>query len=82
MHVHGLPRSGPDQYYEVWLMSDAASTVPVASFRVGPNGTATVQVPLPADPADFRYFDVSRQTVPAGTAHSSDSVLRGSTAAS
>jgi anti-sigma-K factor RskA len=81
LHVKGLPASGDGQYYEVWLMSDATSTVPVASFRVGTDGAATVEVPLPADPADFRYFDVSRQTVAGGTGHSDESVLRGSTGA-
>jgi anti-sigma-K factor RskA len=81
LHVKGLPASEEGQYYEIWLMSDAASTVPVASFRVGEDGEATVEVPLPADPADFRYFDVSRQTVSGGTGHSDDSVLRGSTGA-
>ncbi len=79
LHAHGLPASGKGEYYEVWLMNDTESLVPVASFRVGPSGTATVEVPLPADPGAYRYFDVSRQTVAGGTGHSGDSVLRGST---
>jgi hypothetical protein len=77
LEVHGLPSSGNGAYYEVWLMNDAESLVPVASFRVGHSGTAKVEVPLPADPGAYRYFDVSRQTVGGGTAHSGDSVLRG-----
>ena len=60
-------------------MSSAAKLVPVASFRVGDSGEASVEVPLPAAPADYRYFDISRQTVAGGPAHSADSVLRGST---
>jgi anti-sigma-K factor RskA len=79
LHAHGLPASAAGQYYEVWLMNDAESLVPVASFRVGPSGSATVEVPLPADPGAYRYFDVSRQTVSGGTVHSGDSVLRGAT---
>jgi anti-sigma-K factor RskA len=79
LEVHGLPASGADGYYEVWLMNDAESLVPVASFRVGRSGRAKVEVPLPADPGSYRYFDVSRQTVGGGTAHSGDSVLRGLT---
>jgi Anti-sigma-K factor rskA len=79
LEVHGLPASGADGYYEVWLMNDAESLVPVASFRVGRDGRAKVEVPLPADPGSYRYFDVSRQTVGGGTAHSGDSVLRGLT---
>ena len=77
--AEGLPTLEPGQYYEIWLMSSASALVPVASFRVGADGHAQVRVPLPADPAAYRYFDVSRQGVGAGTGHSADSVLRGST---
>jgi anti-sigma-K factor RskA len=79
LRTHGLPASAAGSYYEVWLMSDGQKLVPVASFRVGDSGEASVEVPLPASPADYRYFDVSRQTVAGGTDHSADSVLRGST---
>jgi anti-sigma-K factor RskA len=82
MDVRGLPRLSAGEYYELWLLGDADRVVPVASFRVGESGTATVRVPLPADPAAFRYFDVSRQLVSEGTTHSGDSVLRGPTAPS
>ena len=77
--VSDLPRSADGQYYELWLLGDE-ETVPVASFRVGEEGTATVRVPLPVDPAEYAYFDVSRQSAADGTEHSADSVLRGPTA--
>jgi anti-sigma-K factor RskA len=77
--VTDLPRSADGQYYELWLLNDE-ETVPVASFRVGEEGTATVRVPLPVDPAKYTYFDVSRQRAADGTEHSADSVLRGPTA--
>ncbi len=77
--VSDLPRSAQGQFYELWLLNDD-ETVPVASFRVGDEGTATVRVPLPVDPSEYRYFDVSRQRAADGTEHSSDSVLRGPTA--
>jgi anti-sigma-K factor RskA len=73
----GLPALGAGQYYEIWLMTDPRRSVPVASFRVDPQGEAVVRVPLPADPTGYRYFDVSRQRVGDGTGHSSSSVLRG-----
>ncbi len=76
-HAKGLPVLGAGQYYEIWLMTDAKRTVPVASFRVDSSGEAVVRVPLPADPTAFRYFDVSRQRVGEGTGHSASSVLRG-----
>jgi anti-sigma-K factor RskA len=77
--AEGLPTLEAGQYYEIWLMSSTSKLVPVASFRVGADGHAQVRVPLPADPTSYRYFDVSRQVAGAGTAHSADSVLRGST---
>jgi anti-sigma-K factor RskA len=79
LRTHGLPPSAAGDYYEVWLMSSESKLVPVASFRVGESGEASVEVPLPAAPADYSYFDVSRQTVAGGTDHSQDSVLRGPT---
>lgn len=79
LDAHGLPDSGTDHYYELWLMTDAARTVPIASFGVGGDGTATVRVPLPANPKAFRYYDISLQKVGGGTGHSAESVLRGST---
>lgn len=77
--AEGLPTLEAGQYYEIWLMSSTSKLVPVASFRVGADGHAQVRVPLPADPSAYRYFDVSRQVAGAGTEHSADSVLRGST---
>lgn len=77
--VSDLPRNSQGQYYELWLLGDE-ETVPVASFRVGDEGSATVRVPLPVDPGEYRYFDVSRQSASDGTEHSADSVLRGPTA--
>jgi anti-sigma-K factor RskA len=77
--AEGLPALEAGQYYEIWLMSSTSKLVPVASFRVGADGHAQVRVPLPADPTSYRYFDVSRQVAGAGTEHSADSVLRGST---
>jgi hypothetical protein len=79
LRTHGLPPSAAGDYYEVWLMSSESKLVPVASFRVGESGEASVEVPLPAAPSDYAYFDVSRQTVTGGLDHSQDSVLRGPT---
>ena len=80
LDVSGLRPAGPGHYYELWLMTSPSRTVPVASFSVNRKGHAEVRVPLPAAPATYRYFDVSRQATDAGTAHSGESVLRGPTA--
>ncbi len=69
LNVHGLPPSAAGSYYEVRLMNDSESLVPVASFRVGHSGQAKGEVPLPADPNAYRYFDVSRLSLTGGTGH-------------
>jgi anti-sigma-K factor RskA len=79
LRTHGLPPSAEGDYYEVWLMSSDSKLVPVASFKVGESGEASVEVPLPAAPGEYTYFDVSRQSVSGGLDHSQDSVLRGPT---
>lgn len=79
LRTHGLPPSTEGDYYEVWLMSSDSKLVPVASFKVGESGEASVEVPLPAAPGEYTYFDVSRQSVSGGLDHSQDSVLRGPT---
>jgi anti-sigma-K factor RskA len=82
LSVSDLPPSQPGQYYELWLLDGGKQTVPVASFRVGADGKARLRVPLPDDPARYRYFDVSLQHAAQGTEHSTDSVLRGPTSPS
>ena len=79
LDARGLPDSGNHHYYELWLMTDPAETVPIASFSIGVDGSANVRVPLPAEPNHFRYYDISRQRVGGGTQHSAESVLRGPT---
>lgn len=81
LDVSGLEPAGPGHYYEVWLMSSDTKLVPVASFSVNDEDKADIRVPLPASPAAYRYFDVSRQAKSDGTAHSGESVLRGRTVA-
>lgn len=82
LRVDGLAPNPAGEFYELWLLGEDGETVPVASFRVGEGGTASLRVPLPVDPGAYEYFDVSRQDAAAGTEHSSDSVLRGPTAPS
>jgi Anti-sigma-K factor rskA len=79
LSVDRLRPAGVGRYYEAWLMTDDRHLVPLASFEVRGSGSARVTVPLPAPAAQYRYFDVSLQTVSHGTAHSGDSVLRGPT---
>jgi hypothetical protein len=71
----GLPKLGPDQHYEVWLMNTRTGR----RTAIGPTGGTTATFDLP-DSATVGYnaLDISRQTNADGAAHSPDSLLRGS----
>jgi anti-sigma-K factor RskA len=77
--VSGLPASRGD-FYEVWLLGERGM-VSLASFRVGAEGRATIELNLPVDPSRYGSFDVSREPDDGDPAHSSDSVLQGPVAA-
>ena len=63
MDVTGVQPSRPGEYYELWLIDGPQRTLPVAAFRVPEGGSTRLAVPLPADPGEYRFFDVSRQRV-------------------
>jgi hypothetical protein len=77
LRVEYLRPSQPGTYYELWLMTDLHRLAPVASFRVGRSGQLQLSLDLPDSPAAYKYLDISLQQLAAGSAHSSDSVLRG-----
>jgi anti-sigma-K factor RskA len=80
MSVEHLRPTDPSHYYELWLMTDTKHLIPVASFRVTPNGSARLALTLPAPATSYRYLNISLQRVGAGSTISSDSLLRGATA--
>ncbi|HWH45263.1 MAG TPA: anti-sigma factor [Thermoleophilaceae bacterium] len=65
-------RLGPGRY-EVWLYDSVAEAIPVRSFR-GPS--ADLDLPLPADPSDYEFVDISREPSDGNGNHSGESVLR------
>jgi anti-sigma-K factor RskA len=69
-----------DDFYEVWLLGDPG-LVSLGSFRVGADGSATVGLRLPVDPSQYGSFDISLEPNDGDPSHSSDSVLRGASAA-
>lgn len=80
LRVDGLPPSDERRFYELWLMDEGGrNLVSLGTFRVPASGGATVEVPLPADPARYRYLDVSLEPADGDPGHSGDSVLRGAT---
>lgn len=81
LDVSGLEPTAEDEYYEFWLLGAEGELVSLGSFRVDDAGTSQVRVPLPVDPADYSYFDVSIEKEDGSPGHSGKSVLRGLTKA-
>ncbi len=77
LRVDDLPPAPAGSYYEAWLLDGPGRVVPVASFSVGDDGRAVVELPLPAAADSYRYLDVSLQRIDGGAEHSGDSLLRG-----
>ncbi|MGN6187919.1 MAG: anti-sigma factor domain-containing protein [Conexibacter sp.] len=80
LRLRGMPPSRARQFYEVWLMDANGPLIAIGSFRVGADGRATLELPLPVRATRYQYFDISVQPEGSDTAHSGDSVLRGATA--
>ncbi|HEU4701283.1 MAG TPA: anti-sigma factor [Conexibacter sp.] len=80
LRLRGLPPSRANQFYEVWLMDASGPLIAIGSFRVGPDGRATLDLPLPVRATKYQYFDISVQPEGDDARHSGESVLRGATA--
>lgn len=76
--VTGLRPSRPGEFYELWLLNSPDDLVSVGAFRVGEDGSATVEFPLGVDPARYELVDVSVERDDGDPGHSARSVLRSS----
>ena len=79
LDVSGLKPSHKGDFYEAWLLGKDGELVALGSFRVGQGGRKSIELPLPVNPASFKYFDVSIQPDNGSPEHSGRSVLRGLT---
>ena len=79
VRVSGLPPTADGQFYEMWLLGADKQLVGLGSFQVGKDGMATLKLPLPVDPGQFSYFDISLEPADGDPGHSGVSVLRGPT---
>ena len=80
VELTGLKPSSSRDFYELWLLGEGGELVSLGSFRVPESGKAQLDVPVPVDPAQFRYLDVSREPADGDPSHSTVSILRGPTA--
>jgi len=74
--VSGLKPSGRSDYYEMWLMNSEKDLVSVGGFKVGADGRAKVEVPMPASMDDYDYFDISLESTGDAPGYSGRSVVR------
>jgi anti-sigma-K factor RskA len=81
LDVNGLKPNEGKEFYEFWLLGKKGELVSLGSFRVDQEGSSRVRLPLPVDPADYGYFDVSIEKEDGSPEHSGKSVLRGLTKA-
>ena len=77
LDVSGLKPTGDNEFYELWLLGKNDELVALGSFRAQDDGDSEVKVPLPVNPSDYKYFDVSIQEENGDPNHSGRSVLRG-----
>ncbi len=79
VRVSGLRPTDGGEFYELWLLGADKRLVGLGSFRVGDDGAATLELPLPVDPGAFEFFDLSLEPGDGDPGHSGVSVLRGPT---
>jgi anti-sigma-K factor RskA len=73
---HGMPPSGPDDYYEAWLADARGRMVSMGTFRVGRDGAVDVHMAVAVDVSRYRFVDVSLEPNDGDPAHSDRSVMR------
>jgi anti-sigma-K factor RskA len=76
LSVSGLPANTEEDFYAVWLLGPDDELVSLGSFRVSAAEGAEMELPLPVDPARYRYIDLSLEPTDGDPGHSGDSVLR------
>jgi hypothetical protein len=70
-----------NQAYEVWLYNSPEDARSLGAQVTDAQGGFAGRADLPANYRDYRFIDISRETVDQNTAHSGTSVLRARTAA-
>jgi anti-sigma-K factor RskA len=75
LRVAGL-HDMPGAVYELWCLRDDGAKVSAGTFRVGPNGSATVSLMTAALPSEYHRLSVSREELN-GRSWASQRVLAG-----
>jgi hypothetical protein len=80
VQARGLQRTREGQAYEVWLFNSQEDATSMGAQLTDRQGNYQGAGVLPENYEDFRFLDISRETVDQNAAHSGDSVLRGEVA--
>jgi Anti-sigma-K factor rskA len=74
-----VPRTRQNQAYEVWLYNSPEDARSLGAQITDQQGNFAGRSPLPANYRDYRFIDISRETVDRNVAHGGQSVLRART---
>jgi anti-sigma-K factor RskA len=80
LSVNDLRPSTAKDFYTAWLLGADGRLVPLGSFKVPASGAASIRLPLPVEPREFDFVDISVEPDDGDPGHSGKSVLRGPTA--
>ena len=78
LEVRGMPRLEKDQYYEMWYYADDGGRISCGTFRVGPEGRATVNLTAPATARRYPEIEITREPDDGDPGASGHEVLTGS----
>lgn len=77
LKISGLAVNGEHDFYEAWLMDPDNGFISIGTFRVGEDGSTTLDLPIPVATDKFPVVDISLQPTDGKPTHSGVSVLRG-----
>jgi hypothetical protein len=77
LKISGLKVNGDNDFYEAWLMDPKNGFISLGTFRVGEDGSTTLDLPVPVKTDKFPVVDISLQPTNGKPTHSGVSVLRG-----
>jgi hypothetical protein len=76
LEVSGLPRLGPDEYYELWFV-DGKDRISAGGFTVDSRGRATVSMNAPRPASEYPGVGITREESPGDPRPSPTKVLGG-----
>lgn len=77
LKISGLAVNSENDFYEAWLMDPKNGFISLGTFRVGDDGSTTLDLPVPVATDKFPVVDISLQPTDGKPTHSGVSVLRG-----